>query len=609
MPKLKGWRQSQAATRRHAQREFLIVGPQGHSDDMPPGIAGTGYRHCVNQWPISVLTGHQHKLVIPPEDPDKKFVLIVGDSHLRPFVDGVVPLPEGRMSFGFMSTPGVCADELRIEMLHAAVPRSPDLVIVMAPSNNLTAHGPLEKSSTDFAKLLSTAVGRWFKVIVYDFPPRLNHPLDHQELLRQEFRRVAARMGIRYVCPAADDFPLRRCKLWCRDSVHLSDDGGSPILGQRLWQAAYTELETVVPASVLLVPHRRFPPPSTVTPKVVVRGEVPASQPSNPFEWTVCGKERKQKLSGNGVEDSAPCTQQLSAVGLRECFVRLNPLHFSAHLLDAMEKISPSQLPNPVPHDDEMPPVEPRRTVVASQRIPARKKGRALRVQSPAEPKTTEVPPATEVTSPEVDLDKAAELQTSPGVVTVNTATLSAPQPDGGTQVEQVSSVKKEAVQFLCTQIEGEMSDPGRVSKAVPYNLRTGCQDFKQQTQKILSPSDNEKGLSKYLKKKFLQMKINYHKDFLVYNRRNQNVRNSYKHNLLYQQKLKDLSNGKYLEDEVHKQNVKDRSKIKYRTNEMHKQNVKDRSKIKYDNVEKQRQNDKDQSKKNIWKMTYINKK
>ncbi|CAJ1081231.1 uncharacterized protein LOC121902129 isoform X2 [Xyrichtys novacula] len=494
MPKLKGWRQSQAATRRCAQREFLIVGPQGHSDDVPTGTVGTGYRHRVNQWPISVLTGRQHKLVIPPEVPDKKFVLIVGDSHLRPFVDGVVPLPEGQMSFGFMSTPGACADGLRTEMVHAVVPRNPDLVIVMAPSNNLTTQGSLEKSSTDFAKLLSTAVGRWFKVIVYDFPPRLNHPLDHQELLRQEFRRVAARMGIRYVCPAADDFPLRRLKLWCRDSVHLSDDSGSPILGQRLWQAAYTELERGDPASVLSVQRRRSPPPSTVTPKVVVRGEVPAPEPSNPFEWTVCGKVHKQNLSGNEVEDSAPCTQQLSTVGLRDCFVRLNPIHFSAHLMDAMEKISPSQLPNPVPQDDEvsenvklqqhfdcsfikcfvlhnnnsykkyffiqMPRVEPRRTVVASRRIPARKQGRALGVQSPAELQTTEVPPATEVTSPEVGLERVAELQTCPGVVTVNATILSAPQPEGDTQVEQVSSMETEAVQFLCTEIEGEMSDP-----------------------------------------------------------------------------------------------------------------------------------------------------
>ncbi|CAJ1074299.1 uncharacterized protein LOC121902129 isoform X1, partial [Xyrichtys novacula] len=765
MPKLKGWRRSQAATRRLAQREFLIVGPQGHSDGMPTGTVGTGYRHRVNQWPISVLTGRQHKLVIPPEVPDKKFVLIVGDSHLRPFVDGVVPLPEGRMSFGFMSTPGACADGLRIEMVHAAVPRNPDLVIVMAPSNNLTTQGSLEKSSTDFAKLLSTAVGRWFKVIVYDFPPRLNHPLHHQELLRQEFCQVAARMGIQYVCPAADDFPLRRLKLWCRDSVHLSDDGGSPILGQRLWQAAYTELERGDPASVLSVSRRRPPPLNTVTPKVVVRGEVPAPQPSSPFEWTVCGKVHKQNLSGNEVEDSATCTQQLSTVGLQDCFLRLNPIHFSAHLLDAMEKISPSQLHNPVPHDDEMPRVEPRRTVVASRRIPTRKQGRTLRDHSPAELQTTEVPPATEVTSPEVDLERVAEVQTCPGVVTVNTAILSAPQPDGGIQVEQVSmrkrplspplvfgdfdrspvqvsSVETDAVQFLCSQIEGEMSDLGCVRHSVMGSFHQGSDLFSNPGQQCmaiglasvakhsvksvfswsvadldtvllcgdqlytylrdndkisggtdflcipdlpashtidgmefdfeygdymsglinqtdgspiapglttllhslqilfakydtcfltlhcstcvvirennmfavvdsharnalglhfshqnLSPSRKEKRLTKYLKrKKFLQMKINYHRDFLDYNRRNQNVRNTYKHNLLYQQKLKDLSKRKYFENYVHRQDVIERSKIKYRDDKKHREDVKSRSQIKYRDNKKHREDVKNRS-------------
>ncbi|CAJ1060221.1 uncharacterized protein LOC121898666 isoform X1 [Xyrichtys novacula] len=118
-----------------------------------------------------------------------------------------------------------------------------------------------------------------------------------------------------------------------------------------------------------------------------------------------------------------------------------------------------------------------------------------------------------------------------------------------------------------------------QVSKDAPYNLRTGCQDFKQQSHHILSPSHHEKRLSKYLKKKkFLQMKINYHKNFLDYNRRNQHVRNRYKHNLLYQQKLKALSKVKYL-DEVHKEDVKNRIKIKYRDDNTHRQIVKNRSK------------------------------
>lgn len=34
------------------------------------------------------------------------------------------------------------------------------------------------------------------QVFVLDFPPRLNVPLDLQDLLRQEFRRVSARFGM-----------------------------------------------------------------------------------------------------------------------------------------------------------------------------------------------------------------------------------------------------------------------------------------------------------------------------------------------------------------------------------------------------------------------------
>lgn len=79
--------------------------------------------------------------------------------------------------------------------------------------------------------------------------------------------------------------------------VHLSDDGGSPILGQRLWQAAYTELETVISAPQVppapQAPRRRSPPLRTVTPKEVVKDEVPAPRPSTSFEWTVCGRQRK----------------------------------------------------------------------------------------------------------------------------------------------------------------------------------------------------------------------------------------------------------------------------------------------------------------------------
>ncbi|KAF3841471.1 hypothetical protein F7725_007333 [Dissostichus mawsoni] len=54
-----------------------------------------------------VPDGRQHKLVIPAGSPDKEFVLLVGASHLRSIVDGIVKMPEGRFSFGHVTTGGM----------------------------------------------------------------------------------------------------------------------------------------------------------------------------------------------------------------------------------------------------------------------------------------------------------------------------------------------------------------------------------------------------------------------------------------------------------------------------------------------------------------------
>lgn len=140
------------------------------------------------------------------------------------------------------------------------------------------------------------------QVYVLDFPPRLNHDLAEQELLREEFRRVAARMDVKYYC-TTEYFPMRQLNLWCRDSVHLSDDFGSPILAQLLWEVTCKELDPVVPAAP--APSRRSPPARRVLPTVVVRGEVRARRRSDPFAWTVAGGKHQARSARKESDQAA----------------------------------------------------------------------------------------------------------------------------------------------------------------------------------------------------------------------------------------------------------------------------------------------------------------
>ncbi|XP_060772748.1 histone-lysine N-methyltransferase PRDM9-like [Neoarius graeffei] len=296
--------------------------PFGSLGDVCPEVRarrGTGFRHRVWRWPISKLTGRSHKLVIPPESPDKKFILIVGDSHLRSIADGFTVMPEGKFSFGVLSTYGAHAAQLRTEVLHANVPRSPDAVCVLAPSNNLTASRTIDEAAVDYASFLTAVRSRWPEVFVLDFPPRLQEDETYQVLLRQEYHRVTARMGVRYFS-VAEHFPLTRLDLWSRDGIHLSDREGMGILTQLLWTATEQFLET--------------PPPPPVSPKLVVKREVRAPLSPDPFQWKVVGQSSKLQVPGQ-----ASLAQQQE-----ESFLPLNPVWFSSMILRAMEEVSPSQL-------------------------------------------------------------------------------------------------------------------------------------------------------------------------------------------------------------------------------------------------------------------------
>ncbi|KAK7878992.1 hypothetical protein WMY93_034175 [Mugilogobius chulae] len=294
MPRAKGHNRSLAARERRADQ--LAFGCRPYRSESPPPdskVWGTGWRHSVTRqnWPVSDITNKPNKLVIPPPCPDKKFVFVIGHSHLRAIVDGFVRMPEGCLSFGFSSTPGGSAYDLRRELDQIALPEvKPDLVLLLAPCNNLHASLTVTAAAKAFGRLLSHLLGRFQRVVVFDFPNRLADDLEVQTHLRQEFHRVAAKWETRYF-PVADHFPMHRLELWSRDGVHLSDDHGMGIFAQLMWQACYTELETPVPAPKVSHPPPRRPT-RRVKPRVVVTGPLPKPRPP-PSEWTPAEQGRK----------------------------------------------------------------------------------------------------------------------------------------------------------------------------------------------------------------------------------------------------------------------------------------------------------------------------
>ncbi|XP_037543755.1 uncharacterized protein LOC119420431 [Nematolebias whitei] len=222
MPKLKSHRRSEAARSRIQAVVGGRVGTRDVSCDFVPQ-RGSGFRHKVNEWPVSEITNKFHKLVIPDKPPRADFVLLIGDSHLRSFADGIVPVSDKHLDFGIMCTPGASAAQLRREVLHAVVPREPDAVCVMAPSNNLTTSVEPEEAGHEFEKYLIAVCSQWpkSKIFCTGMVPRLTEPSDKQTLFQHEFHRRSSKLGI--PCYSiSDKLPLSHLDLWCRDGVSTS---------------------------------------------------------------------------------------------------------------------------------------------------------------------------------------------------------------------------------------------------------------------------------------------------------------------------------------------------------------------------------------------------
>ncbi|TNN23759.1 hypothetical protein EYF80_066120 [Liparis tanakae] len=86
-----------------------------------------------------------------------------GTSHLRSIVDGFVETPAD-LSVGVLSVPGACARHLLTEVRNAVVQRPPDVVVLLAPGNDLTGSRTVAAAGADFAKLLHCLLGRWTEV-------------------------------------------------------------------------------------------------------------------------------------------------------------------------------------------------------------------------------------------------------------------------------------------------------------------------------------------------------------------------------------------------------------------------------------------------------------
>nr|XP_054593339.1 uncharacterized protein LOC129160189 [Nothobranchius furzeri] len=389
MPRGKGYRRAQALKNRQ-----LMPKPVDELFKVVPSCTaftprhGTGFRHRVCRWPLSPNTGKSLKVVIPPESSDKKFVFVIGDSHLRAIVDGYVKVPEGKLSFGYLSVPGGTAANLTTEVRQLVLRRVPDAVCLLAPSNNLDS--PISEAEKDFKCLLNTISTLCPNVFVLDFPPRLSHDTVVQDHLRMMFHRVSVQMDVKY-SSIAEHFPFHRLDLWGRDGVHLSDSDGMDIFAQLLWQKTYLHLES----------QKAQVTPKKSAARVVVQDAKPIQPQADQSKWRVVlpGKKRSTPAGPKQQRSSSKIIRLHEA---EVCF-EVNPKYFHEDLLHILEKDStgcPDVLSPDVQHKKVVKP-EGKPESSGKEKSVVNMQGQAATIQKP--PATTTAPIKEQVIMPSDD--------------------------------------------------------------------------------------------------------------------------------------------------------------------------------------------------------------
>ncbi|XP_030267046.1 uncharacterized protein LOC115578299 [Sparus aurata] len=390
MPLSKSRKRSEAAKKRIAARQkkeegegsegppkIVMMGPQGPPPTLPT-VKGTGRRHRVNDWEKVGASGRPHKVVLPEKEKDHPAVLIVGDSHLRSCVDRIVPMDAmGGCTFGFSSTPGASAKDLRKEVVAMKLPDSVDALCLLAPSNNLTSSRTIVEAGEDFAKLLSVVCSLGRPVFVVGFPRRLNVDMELQNLLSDIYHRKAALEGVKYF-DIAEYFPTSQLDLWSKDGVHLSDNFWMPKLVECLAYFAYLALIPCKPNAdmfrLLAAPKqrvRRRPvvagsgmvslgsetmpgPRCQIKPQVVVTrsvkvdsprrkrkaqpvvaDKVKVAKPRESFDWQLVGGNKRTRNSPKSRN------QQQELFSDEDC-IPVSPVRFPSAFLDAGLEDMPS---------------------------------------------------------------------------------------------------------------------------------------------------------------------------------------------------------------------------------------------------------------------------